>query len=127
MSLYQKEEDMVFSPIVNDGTFISQHNSLLPLNLLDCGLVVFLLLFKNKAPQILPSFYQDWSSVYEATQLHMRSIYLSFYAQKVRRHQQMISLWCCVVCPFFSVLYWSQYNILSSLSLKENVESASVV
>lgn len=36
--LYQKEE-MVLSLLIKDSAFISQHNSLLLLNLLDCGLV----------------------------------------------------------------------------------------
>lgn len=52
VSLYQKEEDVVFSPIAKDGTFISLYYSLLPLNLLDCGLV-FIISFSIACAVIL--------------------------------------------------------------------------
>lgn len=106
VSLYQKEE-MVLSPLIKDGAFISQHISLLPLNLLDCGLVFFLFVFK--APLILPSFYLDCASVYKAPQVHIKSICLRFFPQKVRQHKQMIPL-CCVL--FSYVRHCGRYNSL---------------
>lgn len=94
--LYQKEE-MVLSPLIKDGAFISQHNSLLPLNLLDCGLVFWFCFFLSST-----DFCLDCASLYKATQVHIKSVRLRFCpskSQAARANDLIVFALAFFLCP----------------------------